>query len=245
LPEASGLAASRVNPDIFWGHNDSAEPYVFAVDGSGQVRGRVRIAGASVADWEAITAAPCGNQSCLYIGDIGDNNRARPSITIYRTVEPAADASVSADAVAIEGAYPEGPQDAEAMFVVDGSLFVVTKGEGKPVRLYRFPAQQPAMTHTLQLVATLAERADDKSVRITDAAVSPDGRWVALRSNQIVLFYDAQSLMDGRPGMPRAHDLRALNEPQGEGLAWADAETLVLAGEGDGAGTFARLTCSP
>lgn len=244
LPEASGLATSQYDPHLVWAHNDSAEPVVYAVSGDGRVQGRVRVAGASVLDWEAVTTAPCGEAMCLYVGDIGDNDRKRPSITVYRVPEPRAGERATAEAVTLEGAYPHGPQDAEAMFVANGQLFVITKGEGAAVRLYRFPDLSSERRQTLELVASLTADVPDRMFRVTDAAVSPDGRWVAVRTNDVVLFYDANALVSGRPGTPYGFDLRALEEPQGEGVAWADGRTLYLAGEGEGAGTFTRISCN-
>ena len=244
LPEASGLAISQHAGQLFWTHNDSAEPVVFAVDADGVVRGRVRVAGASVKDWEAVTTAPCAGGTCLYVGDIGDNDRARPAIVVYRTAEPQPDDRVTEDAVAIEGVFPHGPEDAEAMFVADEQLFIVTKGEGTPVRVYRFPSLDPSTRHTLQLVASLTAGPPEKTYRITDAAVSPDDRWVALRTNDLVLFYNRDAVTSGKPGTPLAFDVRSLGEPQGEGVAWADSTTLFLAGENAAGGTLARISCN-
>jgi hypothetical protein len=243
LREASGLAASVTTPQLFWSHNDSAEPFVYGMDATGQLRARVRIAGASVTDWEALTTARCESGPCLFVGDIGDNNRERPGVTIYRVREPAATETVSAEAVPIRATYPQGPQDAEAMFIVDGSLYIVTKGDNVPVRLYRLPSIAGGGAQTLQLVTSLTDAPADPALRITDAAVSPDGRWIALRSNDAIFFYDTQSLVSGVKVAPRVFDVRALQEPQGEGVAWVDDHTLVLAGEGEKGGTLARVTC--
>ena len=35
-----------------------------------------------------MASAPCGNGSCLYIADIGDNDAKRKEVTIYRVPEP-------------------------------------------------------------------------------------------------------------------------------------------------------------
>jgi hypothetical protein len=244
LPEASGLAASRKHPGMLWSHNDSADPVLFAVDADGQLQGRVRLDGARVDDWEAVTVAPCAAGSCVYIGDIGDNERKRASITVYRAAEPSpGDGEIQVEA--FEATYPEGPQDAEALFVSRGSLYLVTKGEGTPVRLYRFPTLQAGQRLTLQLVATLTDNDPPKRFRVTDAAISPDGESVALRTNDVILFYSAAELLAGKPSTPRAYDLRDLGESQGEGIAWSDGGTLLLGGEAEGGGTFARLTCNP
>src|SRR5687768_9062038 len=71
LSEASGLAVAGGGAPLLWAHNDSGQPTIYAVAEDGSVRARVRVAGASVGDWEAVTTAPCAEGSCLYVGDIG------------------------------------------------------------------------------------------------------------------------------------------------------------------------------
>ena len=48
----------------------------------------MQLTGASVEDWEATAVGPWGTGSCLYIGDIGENNADRQRITIYSLREP-------------------------------------------------------------------------------------------------------------------------------------------------------------
>ena len=252
LPEASGLAASRRFRDLFWSHNDSSDPVLYAIGGDGTIKGQVRLTGASVVDWEAITVSECNGEICVYVGDIGDNQVKRRTITIYRTREPAPTESATTPIERIDASYAEGPQDAEALFIAKGSLFVVTKGEDAPIRIYRRPlapgaaegAAQSGGRVQLELVATLTDADPRKTARITDAAVSPNGQWVAMRTNDVVLFYPTDALLAANPGTPLVYDLAALKEPQGEGIAWADDRTLYLAGEAQGGGTFARITCA-
>ena len=243
LAEASGLAISRRDQHVMWTHNDSGDPAIYAVGLDGKVRGRMRLAGASVADWEAVTSAPCGNESCLYVGDIGDNDVSRSNITIYRIPEPSLADSTTAPVAVFEGVYPDGPQDAEAMFVADGSLYIVSKGEKSAIRVYRFPALEQGSPLKLQLVSTLTDHGARKTDRITDAALSPDRTWVALRTNDRLLFYKTAALTSGSPGMPLAFDLTVLKEPQGEGVAWGNDNNIYLAGESEGGGTFAHVSC--
>ena len=89
LPEASGLVASRVTPGRLWAHNDSGKPEIFALDAKGNgdgprvdLRRRTRGLG-------GVGVGACGNGTCLYIGDIGDNSGKRSEIIIYRVPEPA------------------------------------------------------------------------------------------------------------------------------------------------------------
>jgi hypothetical protein len=248
LSEASGLALSRRVPGRLWTHNDSGQPVLFALDSRGAVTGRLRVSGAKVEDWEAVEVGPCGDGSCIYIGDIGDNDAERRSITVYRVPEPEGATGTAAVADTLRATYPDGPHDAETLFVAGGRLYVVTKGETGPVGLYRFPAQlQSGTTMKLERVGGVTLAADADS-RITDGAVSPDEQWIVLRSKSALTFYRASDLLSGQWRAASTVDLTPLKEPQGEGLALGAENTVFLAGEGGGRkqpGTFARFACAP
>src|SRR4029079_18485058 len=55
LPEASGVAVSRRTSGLLWTLNDSGDPELVAVDSNGLMKGRVRVTGATVHDWEDIS----------------------------------------------------------------------------------------------------------------------------------------------------------------------------------------------
>jgi hypothetical protein len=251
LREASGIAASRRIAGTFWAITDSGAPVVYALDAMGAVTGHVRVTGAQVADWEAIAVGPCGGASCAYIGDIGDNDGSRKQITIYRVAEPAATGESSAAADAFHATYPDGPQDAESLLITsDGAMYIVTKGVKGSVALYRFPRDlRPGASVPLQRVAKPREAGKSpNSDRVTDAAASPDGAWILLRTNRSVTFHRTKELMAGNWRPAHVVDLAALDEPQGEGVTLTVDGTLVVVGEGGGKnapGTFARLSCSP
>jgi hypothetical protein len=249
LSEASGIAASRRNPGSFWALNDSGQPVVYALDAQGAVAGRVRLTGAMVEDWEAIVVGPCANGSCLYVGDIGDNGGSRRAITIYRLAEPApADASATPDI--IHATYPDRPQDAESLLATsDGSLYLVTKGENGTVALYRFPRDLRAgATVMLERVAKPREPGKSPdSQRVTDAAASPMGDWIVLRTNRSLTFHRTKELLGGNWQPAHVVDLTGLDEPQGEGVTFGTDGTIVVTGEGGGksaAGTIGRLSCT-
>ena len=250
LSEASGIAASRRSPGALWALNDSGEPVIYALDANGAVTGRVRLSGAKVDDWEAIAVGPCAGGNCLYVGDIGDNSGSRKAITIYRLPEPAATGQSTAQAEAFQATYPDGPQDAESLLMTaDGSLFIVTKGEKGSVALYRFPRELRAGS-TIQLKRVAKPRDPGKSPnseRVTDATASPDGNWIVLRTNRALTFHHPKELMAGNWRPAQVVDLADLDEPQGEGVTFADGGTLIVVGEGGGKsapGTLARLSCS-
>jgi hypothetical protein len=148
-PEASGIAASATMPGVFFVVDDgTGTDDIAAVRSDGSLVARIGIEGMSARNAEALSAGPCGSRAgrCLYIGDIGDNNAKRTSITVHRLDEPALSPPPAASpADAWRYTYPDGPHNAEAMVVTpDGSLLVLTKsapdpvsGQVPPHRIYR------------------------------------------------------------------------------------------------------------
>jgi hypothetical protein len=247
LPEASGLALSQRIPGHLWTHNDSDQPILFILDGRGSMTGRVRLAGATVVDWEAVAVGPCPTGSCIFVGDIGDNNARRERITVYRLTEPPG-ANTTVPAEAFHATYPDGPHDAETLLVApEGSIYIVTKGSTGPVALYRFPRGPSGNVVRLERVGTPRSPgrvADDQE--ITDGAVSPDGARIVLRTHQALFFYRTSELLAGNWREEKIADLTQVAEPQGEGVALGPDNSVYLSGEGGGgsrAGTFARVTC--
>jgi hypothetical protein len=249
LAEASGVAASRKTPGVLWAHNDSSNPVIIALNEQGVVTGRVRVAGAGVDDWEDIAVGPCGSQSCVYIADIGDNSGKRDRITVYRVQEPSPNDTETAPAEAFHAVYPNDPRDAESLFVTgDGDVFLITKGDPGPIALYRFPKPLRSGTMRLERIGKGQEgKKVDAKVRPTGAAISPDGRWVAVRTTDFVTFYRAADLLSGRWREAFRTDVTPLREPQGEGVTFGANDTVFLVSEGgnrSGSGSFARLRCT-
>src|SRR5262245_59758024 len=144
LPEASSLAISRRDPNVLWSLNDSGAPLIMALNPSGDLLSRVRITGANVNDWEDVTVAPCGNQSCLYSADTGNGaGTQRNDVVIYRVREPLSTDKETAPAEVFNAAYPDGEDhESDAVFALKGQLFLITKGH--PALLFAFPAQLTA-----------------------------------------------------------------------------------------------------
>lgn len=254
LPEASGVAASRRLPGVLWSHNDSGEPSLLAIGADGSSLGRLWVARAAVEDWEDVAVGPCPGGSCVYVGDIGDNNARRGSVTVYRALEPDSTGEFrSSRTESMRLVYPDGPKDAEALMVLpNSSLFIVTKGERGSVMLYR--TREPFLSGTtarLEPVATIIEAARGIGVartdRVTGADASPDGHWIVLRSLSAITFYLTSDLESGRVREVLRYDVSALGELQGEGVAFGSDGTIWLVSEGGGAGrpgTLAKLTCT-
>ncbi len=237
LDESSGVASSRQYPGTLWTHNDGDEPVIFVTDTTGAALGTVRLR-TEVDDWEDIALGPCGRSTCLYLADTGDNRERRPTVRIHRLPEPdpaTTRAGVVAGAEVLQLRYPDGPQDVEAMWVdPSGDVQLVTKGRRGEIRQFRVPAgawgaRRPAVAQPLARLPIENIRRLDRFV--TGAAISPDGRHVALRTYGEVYFFErGRNGVLRLPAAPLACSLGGI-DIQGEGIAWLDAERLVLTSE--------------
>jgi hypothetical protein len=214
---------------------------VYGVSTSGDVRAHVRIPGMNAGDWEDISSGPCGDRSCLYLADIGDNDGKRASIRVVRFPEPRERDHLADAPEVFEGKYPDGPHDAEAAVVLpDNRLFVITKD--KFALVYRFPLEAGRVT-TLERAAVLPLN------NVTDADASSDGRRIAVRTKDQVVFYRTSQLLNGDVEHGAAVSTGELGEVQGEGVAFGPSGIVALAGEGGGdrkkakPGTLAMLQC--
>lgn len=246
--ETSGLVVSSHDAAVLWTHNDRGnEPVLFSVGTDGRLRSRTAVAGARLIDWEDVERSACAGGQCIYIGDIGDNDAARGSITIYEVPEPRPGAAVTAPARALHARYPDGSHNAEALFAVPGrGLYIVTKGDRGRISLYRHPgAASGDSVVTLELVRYLRLPGGQRE-RVTAATASDDGAWVAIRTYTLLHFFPARALLGGGEAVALTFDLRPLGEPQGEGLALGTDGSVWLSSEagGDGPPRLTRLICT-
>lgn len=235
--ETSGLAVSVRHPDALWTHNDSGHaPDLFAIGPDGRSLGTVRLQNVQPVDWEDLDVGPCPDDSssaCLYIADIGDNLEARSTVSIHVVPEPSFDARTVPPPRSYLMRYPDGPRDAEGLFVTgDGTVYVVSKGGAGDAALYRYPPPLTAgSVRTLERVRVLLPGPIPLFDRITAATTTPDGRWVAVRSPRMLYIYAAASLVTGDHANPITVDLSSLGELQGEGLAMSNDGIVWLSSE--------------
>jgi hypothetical protein len=149
IEESSGLV---VRPGRLYTVNDSGGgPHLFEVDlRTGRTLGVTRFAEEDPADAEALAA---GADGTVWVGDIGDNRRVRPTVRLFR-VRPA-DGGGSLAAPTFDLAYPDGPHDAEALLVQPGTgrVLVVTKQLLGGGVVYRAPRRLvPGQVHRLERI---------------------------------------------------------------------------------------------
>jgi hypothetical protein len=184
IPESSGVIDSRKHPGVFWTFNDSGNgPTIFAVQRDGTLLNSYSL-NVRNNDWEAITADDEGH---LFVGDIGNNERNRDRVIVYRVDEPdpagkpgAAGGAVAGVPLRVSGMwrlkFPDKPFDAESLFLFKGRGYIISKLlNGKNAGLYSFDLAPQQDAQTLRHECDLPIRAP-----VTDAALSRDGKRLAV-----------------------------------------------------------------
>ena len=229
IAEASGIAASRRQPGLFWVHNDSGNaPALFAVRRDGTLLREYAVRAPNL-DWEDIASDGDGH---LYIGDIGNNGTRLRVRAIYRIDEPDP-ADPNDGRLALTGSWyyhfpPEGRFDAEGLFIDRGRAVIVAKTfDERPAELFAVPLDvlapltAPALPRRLGSLPGFIEPA-------TGAALAADGRRLAVCSYHVARVYERAA--------PTSDEWKLLGtvrfEADGvEAITWEN-DDLILASEG-------------
>jgi len=246
--EASGLVHSAVNPGVLWTHNDARnEPELFAFAEDGRHLGAWAV-DTTMRDWEDLDRgfdATLG-AAALYVGDIGDNARARGTYEVLVIPEPAVDAAAPPQtgllgpAATLTLTYPEDrAYDSESLAVDPrtGDLVLVVKSAEGISGVYRKPAPHvDGEAVELEWVGSLAFGTTPLggNPRTTAASFSPDGAWFAIRTySHAYLWRRPEGVSVGLMLTGEPCDLAAPAEDQGEAIAFrADGSGYITVSEG-------------
>jgi hypothetical protein len=245
----SGLALSRTQPGIAFVHDDHDRAVVYAIDLQGRVHARFTLDNAMASDLEDIAVGPCGGDSCVYLGDIGDNAAVRSEYAVLRFAEPTvpSEPGTSNSAVDYERFafhYEDGSHNAESLLVgPDGTVYVLTKlapGSGGNVRadgpssVYRLqsPLSSGQVT-TAHKVTTLPVPASGDQAA-SAAAAHPCGLGFLLRTYDRVYEFRVPAGASFEDAFTAAPQVVAMpDEPQSEGIDYrSDGRGFVSSGEG-------------
>ena len=261
LQEVSGVTRSHLFSDTFWAHNDSGDKArLFAITREGEVicppflRTCPSSAQGISSEWEGHTIEIAMNYDWediavldghLLIADTGNNGNARRDLGIYRVPEFNPRAVDKTRALAFYPiAYPEQSMfpakewefDAEAIFVADGQVYLVTKHRAsgsistfKPgAKLYRVTLDATERANLAELIAVK----DDLAV-VTAADVNPSEELLAVLGYQFLWLFSRPEL-EGEHWFSRQVgrlDLRSFEMGQVESVAFTDDQELMIISE--------------
>ncbi|MBL4676165.1 MAG: hypothetical protein JKY70_08190 [Mucilaginibacter sp.] len=236
MDEISGIAASSINPDLFYVHNDSGDTSrFFAMDSKGNLKSTMYYTGKrkhlGVLDCEdiAVGPGPLKGRSYVYVGDIGDNGSNRRDFDVYRFRETKAWANAGdtqAKGVSFKYVYPDGPRDAEAMAIdpLEKLLYIITK-RGDSVGVYTAPLNSKTndTINTLTFRGKLFFSGLKPFKWITAADISKDGQQILIKSYEKVYYWRRQGKEPIWQTLQRpARELNYKQERQGEAIAFTN-----------------------
>ncbi len=249
LDEASGLARSGRDPNLFWSMNDDGPGVIYALDREGGKRGRVRVKGAENKDWEDLAAFQLDGVPYLLIADIGDNEAKRSKRTLYVIEEPRPGTDTVEIAWRIDYRYPDGPRDAEsiAVDVERGEILLLSKRDIPPV-VYALPLRPDGddvvEARRLGHLETLRQ---PKRVDVQSAGLTKDWHWQPTAMDidsdnrlAVVLTYadiyvyrreSSESWFEAMTRPPLSLGLRGLRHAESIAIA-ADGESALVTTEG-------------
>jgi hypothetical protein len=193
LTELSGLVASRKNPGVLYAHNDSgSNSTLIVMSDVAAPLGQFVLSNVTAVDWEDVAVGPCDAGSCIFVGEIGDNNLAYASRAVYRFAEPNLSPTtpmgtqmVTADALTF--VYPDGRHNAETLLVepTSGDIFVITKVSSVASTVYRMPKPfTPGSQATMEKVGDLA--LPGSAGLVTGGDVHPCGTRMLIRTYPMI-----------------------------------------------------------
>ena len=234
LSELSGLAASRTTKGVLYTHNDSGDTArFFALGPTGALQAVLVLDGVKANDIEDIAVGPCPEGSCVFLGDIGDNDEKRKTISIYRVKEPSLTNATLTPSVLVL-TYPDGAHNAETLLVSpEGDLVIVTKTPTGRSGAYALGRAEVASAReaTLRRIGDVIVPKDGGGL-VTGGSFHPCEKRVVLRTYTALFEYrfagGLETLFASPPTL-----LPAGREPQGEAVTYsADGTTIYTVSEG-------------
>ncbi len=254
VPECSALLLSPTQERVLWSLSDSdgparlvpirpsgliAQPAAKA-DGVSVVPGKylgVEIVGTKNLDWEALASDGAGN---LIIGDVGNNLSRRRELVLYILPEPLIGAVSVTPTRRLSFTWPDQVDfpdpdqrhDCEAMFWYRGKLHLLTKHR-RDTESVLWRVEIPAVSTKAYLSRV---GAFDAHGMVTDASVSPNGKFLAILTYRMLWIFDVSKTPENPlAGQAWARPIQLpVSQWQVEGCAWLDNEALLLGSEEGG-----------
>ncbi|MEM7299013.1 MAG: hypothetical protein AAF391_12195 [Bacteroidota bacterium] len=235
LVEASGLEESYQNPGYFWTHNDSGgRPMLYLINRDGEIKMEVLLKGVENRDWEEIVSLKRGNESFVYIAEIGDNKGVHESVSIICIEEPKftgeSKQEIAQNNLRIMNfRYAEGARDAEALFFdyQFDEFVLVTKRERRSM-VYSFPFEPGKENVIIKSSGSIPDR------NFTAADMNENGE-ILLKHYDSIYFWESSDtraidrILEWNPVM-----VEYSAEPQGEAVCWYQDDFYTISEKNKG-----------
>lgn len=204
VSENSGMAYSKKYNRIYMINDSGGGNYFYITDMSGKLIDKVEIVGAKNNDYEGLSLAPCGEDQCLFIGDIGDNSEDNKSHKIYMIKELESFNKKALVETVIDFSYQDKvTPNAESIAVhpVSGDIFIATKNySGKPTIIYKIARDLFSGKSKASAIAKYVGEVDyvklngnkKEYTHTTDMAFSPSGGKFALLIDQSKTIWEIE-----------------------------------------------------
>ena len=232
----------HLKDSTIWMINDSGNAAkIYQLDLQGNRLNDFKVENAKNKDWEDLARDEKGN---VYIADIGNNSNRRKELIIYKIPNPEKEKGDKIKAKKIKFSYPNQKKyppkkknlkfDAEAIFVRNDSIYIITKNRADPydgeAYIYQLPAKKG--DQKASLIGSFTPCKELGSCSITAADISPDGQKIVLLSyGKLWLFTDFDKA-DFTKGKIRFINLEATT--QLESVCFLNDSTLLLSDEEKG-----------
>ena len=237
MPEVSGFACSRTTPGYIWAHGDENtgdNKKIVAIQPDGTLAMTVKISGdPGRDDWEDIATGVYNGKNYIFIGAIGDNDSEyKDAYYIYYFEEPAITGGTQTISVHyIRFGYPDNKAHNTETLMYDNieqMFYIADKVKDGVCTLYSLPFRTDYGT-SVQTLTKICELGNGEIFNfLTGGDITPDGRWMAIKSKKYVLLWERQGseslsvTAKRRPAQIAAYK----KETQGEAIAWEDATTF-------------------
>lgn len=230
MKEVSGLACSRTTPGYLWAHGDEntgENKKIIAIQPSGSLVMTVNISGdPGRDDWEDIATGVYNNTNYIFLGAIGDNDLAfNDQYYIYYFEEPAIVSGTQTISINyIRFGYPDNQaHNTETLMYdnVEKMFYIADKVDGI-CHLYKLPFRTDYGTNVQRLTEVCALGNGGKFKQCNGGDITPDGQWMAIKSEKYILLWERQNneslavTAARQPVQIAAYE----KEEQGESLAW-------------------------
>ena len=231
MKEISGFACSRTTSGFIWAHGDENtgdNRRIIAITPSGSLAMTINLTTPNTTrdDWEDIAIGVYNNQNYIFVGAVGDNELAfNDQYYIYYFEEPAiASGTQTVTVNTIRFGYPDNRAHNTETLMYDNveQMFYIADKVDSVCHLYRLPFRTDYGSALQRLTEVCALGDGSKFKEANGGDISPDGQWMAIKSEKYVLLWQRQgseslsatALRD--PVQVMAYE----KEEQGESLAW-------------------------